>query len=109
MWRRSHDRLDLSTLCFPTQDGARGSGIEPLLRSPEEPMEARAASLGMRSLHSSPEQPRAVQPSDSSAFSRLGELRRRLAPAQYEAEPITGVPARSAAALGAQGRLASSI
>jgi len=102
MWRRSHDRLDLS-------DGARGSGIEPLLRSPEEPMEARAASLGMRSLHSSPEQPRAVQPSDSSAFSRLGELRRRLAPAQHEAEPITGVPARSAAALVAQGRLASSI
>eukprot|EP00435_Cladocopium_sp_Y103_P012109 s38_g3.t1 len=71
MWRRSHE-----------------SRLEPLLRSPEEPASQEAASLAPRSLQSSPEQLRGA---DASAFSRLGELRRRLAPVQQElVEPITG-------------------
>lgn len=95
MRRRSHEsRLELS-------DGTRG--LEPLLRSPEEPT---SASHAPRSLQSSPEQLRGA---DASAFSRLGELRRRLAPVQQElVEPITGGASQLSATLGAPG-LASSI
>lgn len=95
MRRRSHEsRLELS-------DGTRG--LEQLLRSPEEPT---SASHAPRSLQSSPEQLRGA---DASAFSRLGELRRRLAPVQQElVEPITGGTSQLSATLGAPG-LASSI
>lgn len=101
-WRRSHEsRLELS-------DGTRG--LEPLLRSPEE----ATASAAPRSLQSSPMISSAggeeqLRGADASAFSRLGDLRRRLAPVQQElVEPITGGASRSSATLGAPG-LASSI
>ncbi|CAK9065631.1 unnamed protein product [Durusdinium trenchii] len=106
--RRNHEsgRLELF-------DSVRGSfGAETLLRSPDEPTSHDAAKLvnTSRSLQSSPEKSH-VQSADVGAFSRLGELRRRLAAPVTRAqpsltEPTTGGP-RVGSTLDATGRLAS--
>ncbi|CAJ1336810.1 unnamed protein product [Effrenium voratum] len=95
-WRRQEEYASPQ---LSAKEGLRGAtnfaepSREPL-RMPEEPV-SRDAALHARSSHSSPEKP-TPRVDVSSAFSRLGELRRRLGSPAHQAhqevvEPVAGV------------------